>query len=128
VGAAGGDGLAEFNALDEDSDVFLTDLQAIVDGSGLEKLYAMGISFPIGSSLPAEAAASGTDANPLRHMRAHTGEKPFKCGSCEVAFAQSGDLMRHMRTHTGERPFKCTLCEAAFARSSNLMSHMRTHK
>ena len=30
------------------------------------------------------------------------GEKPYKCGICDRAFTQSGNLHQHMRIHTGK--------------------------
>ncbi|XP_061816477.2 uncharacterized protein [Nerophis lumbriciformis] len=62
-----------------------------------------------------------------RHVRVHTGHKPFQCSVCARSFSRSDHLTTHMRTHTGEKPFSCDVCGKCFARSDERKRHGRVH-
>lgn len=62
-----------------------------------------------------------------RHIRIHTGHKPFQCRICLRNFSRSDHLTTHIRTHTGEKPFQCETCGRKFARSDERKRHSKIH-
>ena len=47
----------------------------------------------------------------------------YGCMYCEKLFTQKGNMRRHQLTHTGEKPYRCIVCGVAFKRKEQLTSH-----
>jgi KRAB domain-containing zinc finger protein len=49
------------------------------------------------------------------------------CKYCTYSSTSSIGLERHVRTHTGEKPFACKYCFVRMALKSNRDRHQKTH-
>ncbi|XP_014652857.1 PREDICTED: transcription factor HIVEP3 isoform X1 [Ceratotherium simum simum] len=87
------------------------------DLPGIPKVY---VPHPSQVSLkPAEEA----------HRKERKPQKPGKyiCQYCSRPCAKPSVLQKHIRSHTGERPYPCGPCGFSFKTKSNLYKHRKSH-
>ncbi|NXE28907.1 ZBT17 protein, partial [Ardeotis kori] len=91
--------------------------------AALGRREGAGVPVPV----PTLAEPLLLSGNLKRHLRIHSGEKPYVCVHCQRQFADPGALQRHVRIHTGEKPCQCLICGKAFTQASSLIAHVRQH-
>ncbi|KAG7469126.1 hypothetical protein MATL_G00125600 [Megalops atlanticus] len=75
---------------------------------------------PLPGKEPQEGAPARRERKP---------QKPGKyvCTYCGRPCAKPSVLQKHIRSHTGERPYPCTPCGFSFKTKSNLYKHRKSH-
>jgi KRAB domain-containing zinc finger protein len=51
--------------------------------------------------------------------------KRYLCGFCGKDFNDSSVVKKHLRKHTGLRPYKCTECESQYVHLKTLQNHLK---
>ncbi|XP_043482337.1 ras-responsive element-binding protein 1 isoform X2 [Leptopilina heterotoma] len=55
-------------------------------------------------------------------------DRKVVCAFCMRRFWSAEDLRRHVRTHTGEKPFWCDICDRRFTLKHSMLRHRKKHE
>lgn len=72
---------------------------------------------PRSASTPPKAISSNTSSNGAVHT----------CDFCGKKFRFQGNLLVHRRSHTGDKEFKCNSCDFACFQASKFKQHLKVH-
>ncbi|KAM3933343.1 transcription factor HIVEP3 isoform 1-T2 [Leptodactylus fuscus] len=75
---------------------------------------------------PSQVSVKQADEPPKKEKKP---QKPGKyiCQYCSRPCAKPSVLQKHIRSHTGERPYPCVPCGFSFKTKSNLYKHRKSH-
>ena len=69
----------------------------------------------------------GTKQNLKSHKEAiHENKKNWFCKACPFSTYSKGSFQRHMRIHTGEKPYQCQTCHKNFSNHFNAKRHCKS--
>ncbi|TPP66010.1 Ras-responsive element-binding protein 1 [Fasciola gigantica] len=74
---------------------------------------------------PPDDIETGSSADGIKNGTADV--RHVSCCICLHRFGSQQDLQRHMRSHTGERPFVCPDCGKEFSLKHSMHRHYRVH-
>ncbi|EMP35816.1 hypothetical protein UY3_07053, partial [Chelonia mydas] len=94
-------------------------LQSVAQKQAGQTLTLNIVSSPV---LPSSSCPNAPVGSPGKFKNAGK----YICKHCGRDCLKPSVLEKHIRSHTGERPFPCTTCGIAFKTQSNLYKHRRT--
>ncbi|XP_035527629.1 transcription factor HIVEP3 [Morone saxatilis] len=82
-----------------------------------------------GQGVPSQSSQEGLErvSSPRRGEKKPPKPGKYVCSYCGRPCAKPSVLQKHIRSHTGERPYPCAPCGFSFKTKSNLYKHRKSH-
>ncbi|ROT79426.1 putative ras-responsive element-binding protein 1-like isoform X4 [Penaeus vannamei] len=71
-----------------------------------------------------DSTSSNTMSEEAKRSAYSSAPQKQKCPFCQRKFPWSSSLVRHIRTHTGQKPYLCPVCHFPFTTKSNCDRHL----
>lgn len=105
------------DALDHIKDRHASEYELLMSKNALEN----------NASTTEETVNQEEEENEIRGKFPDYSNRKVVCAFCMRRFWSAEDLRRHMRTHTGERPFSCDICRRRFTLKHSMLRHRKKH-
>uniref|UniRef100_A0A4W4EN26 C2H2-type domain-containing protein n=1 Tax=Electrophorus electricus TaxID=8005 RepID=A0A4W4EN26_ELEEL len=103
------------------------DVPGLSRGSYSSSTFESSTQVPRGQRTPSQHSQEVLEGTTSRRERKPQKPGKYVCTYCGRPCAKPSVLQKHIRSHTGERPYPCVPCGFSFKTKSNLYKHRKSH-